>query len=243
MAATIEARRLTEAHRLTQARLGAQTILRMRQLWPILDGEALDASFPLWLRSVTPLVRLQRVASARLAASYLGAFRTLELGLSADTTTPRLAETVVTDALTTSMLVTGPAAVKSATKRGVTIERAMTIAEAMSASAAMRHALNGGRDTIVNTVRADRTALGWARATSGSPCAFCAMLASRGPVYKTETTGGFQAHDHCSCAVEPVYRRDADWPAGGRRYQEIWNEAKLADGDTVANFRRLIEAA
>lgn len=49
------------------------------------------------------------------------------------------------------------------------------------------------------------------------------MLALRGAVYSA-TSGAFQAHDHCACSLEPVYRRDQEWPAGSREYQRIWRE-------------------
>jgi hypothetical protein len=71
--------------------------------------------------------------------------------------------------------------------------------------------LAGGRQTIIDGVARDRTALGWARATSGDPCTFCRSLAARGPAYKSEKSADFQPHDHCACMPEPVYRGD---PAG-----------------------------
>src|SRR5690606_22703244 len=131
------------------------------------------------------IVRSQRTASARLAVNYVQAFRTLELG--ATTAAPVVvADTVAPAAVSTSMLVTGPYSVRANLARGMSVEAAMSIAEAASAGAGLRHALKGGRDTIRETVDRDDQALGWARATSGDPCSFCAMLASRGPAYKGE---------------------------------------------------------
>lgn len=242
MAAVEAARRLTEAHRVAQARLGAQTILSMRRIWPLLDIDDLDGTFERWLRTAEPLIQAQRSTSATLAANYLATFRTIELGVDAGSVTPALASPVETAVLETSLLVTGPARIRSALARGVPLVRALTNAETAAASAAMRHALNGGRSTIVDTVAEDRKALGWARATSGRACPFCAMLASRGPAYKSDETADFRAHDHCGCAVEPVYRHDAAWPASSRRYAALWRQAKDADGDTTSNFRRLVAA-
>lgn len=240
MAATAEAARLTEAHRLAQIRLGAGVVARMHAAWRLLDVEDLDGTFPSWHEVVTALVQVSRRNSATLAANYLATFRALELGLGT-ALNPVLAEAVNARALATSMLVTGPVSIRSALARGVSLEQAARTAEGRTAGAAMRHALDGGRQTLVRTTSSDRRALGWARATSGSPCAFCAMLASRGPVYGADAVD-FKTHDHCSCVPEPVYRDDAAWPAGSRRLRELWDETTADTGgvDELTAFRRAL---
>lgn len=245
MAATVAAARLTEAHRLAQARLGAQVVQAMRSVWPLLDVDDLDGSFDRWFRATSLIIGGQRVTSARLAANYLQTFKTLELGATAPAATVVLAETQPVEAVATSMVVTGPAAVKSAVGRGVQPVKAMEVASARSAASAMRHVLNGGRETVLESVTADRQASGWGRVVSGSGCSFCAMLASRGPVYG-EGRANFDAHDGCMCGVEPVYREDADWPAGSRRYEQLWKEStsQLEPGESALNaFRRSLGAA
>lgn len=240
MSSTIEGRRLTEAHRLTQARMGAQTIRLMRALWPLLDPDDLDGSFDRWVSAALPVINRQHTNSALVSANYLRAFRTVELG-----TFTRFVPVVAafsSEQAATSLLVTGPVHVKQAMARGVPVGRAMATAETTSASSGLRLALNGGRGTILDTVTMDRQALGWARATSGRPCSFCAMLASRGPVYRGQRTADFEAHDACSCTAEPVYRENAAWPSGSQRFADLWTQAKNEDGDPVANFRRLVEA-
>lgn len=242
MAATLEAQRLTEAHRLAQSKLGVLTVQRMVDAWPLLDPENLDGTFARWTRAVVPVVNAQRAVSTTMAANYITTFRTLELGAGAARFAPVLADILVAEHLATSMLVTGPVAIKTAMARGAQLATAVDTAQAQSARAAMRHVLNGGRETVTNTVAADRRALGWARTTSGKPCYRCALYASRGPVYRTEKSSSFESHDGCSCGAEPVYRDDAKWPTGSNRYAELYAEAKSADGDTAKNFRRLIEA-
>jgi hypothetical protein len=242
MASTVEARRLTEAHRVAQGRIGRDIVRQIISSWPLLDPLALDATFERWLATVLPLIRSNRASSARLAASYIDMFKKLELGAAASTKVV-LTEALNTEAVSTSLLVTGPVSIKSAVARAVPLERASTNALVRVAGAATRHVLEGGRSTISDTVKNDRQALGWARATSGKPCHFCAMLASRGPVYKGAETADFQPHDACHCEPEPIYREGAAWPTGSERYQAIWQQAARDDGDTTANFRRLIEAA
>lgn len=241
MAATVEASRLTEVHRLAQLRIGTRTAAQTLAAWRMLDPADLDATAEAWLAVMTPLVQAARRTSARLAANYITTFRGIELGIDAGTFVPVLAEDVPVEQVQTSLLVTGPAAVKIATARGLPLAKAVDIGKARSAGAAMRQAINGGRDTITESVRADRRALGWARATSGRACSFCMMLASRGPVYG-EDMAGFEAHDHCSCSAEPVYRPDADWPAGSRAARDLWNETTsgLSGGDARNAFRQAV---
>lgn len=240
MAATTAGGRLTEAHRLAQARLGARTVNAMRAVWPLLDAQAIDATVERWLTAAVPVIRDHRATSSRLAANYTTTFKAIELGGVTSTPTV-LAEAVPVEAVTTSLLVTGPYRLRKALARATPLVQALSTAEAESAAAAMRHALNGGRDTIIQTANADRQALGWARAASGRACAFCALLASRGPVYSKNTVD-FRAHDHCSCSAAPVYREDDAWPAGSRHYDDLYRQAKAADGDTLTNFRRLVAA-
>lgn len=243
MAATEAAKRLTEAHRLGQARIAAATVRQMFAAWPLLDPEAIDATLAAWLGVTVPLIRAQSQASAALSASYFTAYRAAELGVDAVRFAPLLAEGASVEAVVTSLTVTGPVRIKQAMSAGRSLAQAVTKAQASAAAAAQRHALEGGRATVVGSVASDRDALGWARATSGQPCAFCALIASRGPVYKSGQTASFQPHDACHCTPEPVYHRDADWPAGSRRFADVYAEAKASDGDTLSNFRSLIEAA
>lgn len=242
MAATTAGARLTEAHRLAQARIGAQTVRALRAVFPLLDPSDLDGTFDRWLQGVLPVVRSQRTTSARLAANYLTTFRTLELGADVEPYVPVLADEVATEAVQTSMLVTGPVSVRKNLTQAVPLVRALSLAEANTARAGMRHAMNGGRDTIQGAVQNDPAARGWARTASGRACSFCALLASRGPVYSKDTVD-FHAHDGCSCGSEPVYRRDADWPSGSRRYAQIYEDVKrTATGAQVpVAFRQAIE--
>lgn len=242
MAATTAARQLTEQHRLAQIRLGAVTAALLRRIWPLLDLDDLDGTFEQWLTAVTPVVRSQRAVSARLASGYVTAFRQLELGTPDQLFHPELAAPIGDEQLTTSLLVTGPVHLRDSLARGVGPSLAIDRALAGSSAAAIRHTLNGGRDTVHRTVAADKRALGWARVTSGSACAFCSMLASRGPVYKTEGTASGRYHDHCHCGVEPVYRDDAAWPPGAQELRQLWDETTGAhSGKSALNaFRQAL---
>lgn len=58
---------------------------------------------------------------------------------------------------------------------------------ANSAGAAVRQAMNGGRNVAGKVVYFDRRIVGYARVTDGDPCWFCAILASRGAVFKVDS--------------------------------------------------------
>lgn len=233
MATTEIGERLTEAHRLAQARLGAQVVIELGSAWALMDVTDLDRSALRWAAVASPIIRNRRVQSANLGAAYLRSFRTAELGLAVNDHAPVLSPTVPNEALLSSLRVTGPVKVKQALSRGLSPTDAMALGQAQSSGAGMRHAINGGRDTIIGSLNTDPRALGYMRVTSVKPCGFCVMLSSRGPVYKSEGTASFDPHDDCQCQPVPSYHKDDPWPESAQRNQDIWREAqKSADHDS-----------
>ena len=142
-----------------------------------------------------------------------------------------------------SLEVTGPIAQKDKIRRGKLADTARDESFVHAAGASTRHVLTGGRQSLLSLVDADSQALGWARVTDGDPCAFCAMLASRGPVYGSAAQAGFSAHDACACTAEPVYSRDAPWPGRAREFQRLWRETtqNTSGRDSINAFRRAYE--
>lgn len=98
------------------------------------------------------------------------------------------------------------------------------------ASAAERVVLNGARGEMWRGMDRDKRALGWARQSrTGTPCGFCAMLISRGAVYRSEDSAAFSEgdlyHDNCKCFAVPVWTNDqyADSMFDmNRTYSEWW---------------------
>jgi hypothetical protein len=124
-------------------------------------------------------------------------------------------------------------------------------AGARQAAAAERIAMNGGRSTVWNHAQRDRRALGYIRLSrTGTPCGWCAMLISRGPVYRSEKTAiygdGDKYHDNCHCYAEPVFSREqyrnSDVYATNRRYEELWPQVTkgLSGKAAVSAWRRFI---
>jgi hypothetical protein len=146
-------------------------------------------------------------------------------------------------AVVVSMNVTGPVAQKQKASRGKPLQTARDESFTQAAGAATRHVLTGGRRSLLTLLVDDPVALGWIRVTDGDPCAFCAILASRGPVYRSRETAGFLAHDHCACTPEPVYSRDTLWPGRAKEFRGLWRTSTegLSGKDARNAFRREYE--
>ena len=196
------ARQLTQEHRAQQLLLRRATVAQVSKLWPALDWARLDRTYPEFALSVAALVQRNRATSAGLAASYLRAFRQAH-GVPGQVKVV-FAEPLIVDQFTTSLRVTSVVAAKNAAAAGTVPEVAMRNALSQASGAMSRLVLDSGRDTLVQTLKADRAAFGWQRVLGGGGCDFCQMLAGRGAVYK-EDTADFPSHDHCGCSAEPVY--------------------------------------
>lgn len=222
MARTQEAAALTEQHRVVQLGIRAQALRDFSRLWPLWSPT--DAkSFAGLVTATSTLVRVYHPISTGAAASYFTAFRAAE---NVDGTGVPVLATVPADAaVAASLYATGETATRQAIDAGRTPEAAMQVAFVRTSGAVSRHILNGGRDTILQSVARDEQALGWSRITDSDPCYFCLTLAARGPVYKTEETADFPAHDHCGCGAEPFYR-GAAWPDRSREFRDTYEAAQ-----------------
>ncbi|MDN5931872.1 MAG: hypothetical protein L0I24_12555 [Pseudonocardia sp.] len=142
-----------------------------------------------------------------------------------------------------SLTVTGPVGQKSKAARGKPLQVARDESFVEASGAATRHVLTGGRQSLLTLVEGDMKAIGWIRVTDGDPCAWCALLAGRGPVYRSEQTASFSAHDACACSAEPVYSRDTLWPGRAAEFRRLYREvtAGTSGRDSINAFRRAYE--
>ncbi len=202
MATTLAGSRLTERHRTAQLALRALALRQVLAIWPAFDLDDAARSWPPVESALLAVIGERRAVSASLAAGYFEAFRRAERvgGAAEPVLAPFDAEAVAR--ARTSLQVTGYVT----TERLRMLKRAdpERVALVRVSGAVTRHVLDGGRATLLASVRRERRARGWARVTSVQPCEFCSMLASRGGVY-TGTSGAFQAHDHCGCSLEPAF--------------------------------------
>ncbi len=254
MATTVTGTYLTEQHRQAQLSLRAQFMRELTRLWPLIDLDRLDESAAEWIAWVTDLILMYRLQSVDRALAYYDSFRRAETGEPlTNRGNVRGAVTVEPARIKTSLLVTGPLGVKSRIGKGISPTVAKRKALVDVTGAASRHVLDGGRQLVTTATEMDELALGFARVTDDDPCAFCAMLASRGPVYKSRATAarttsrstkrgpGEKYHDHCGCSVEPAFTDDAEWPGRGREFEQMWE--KYAKGpDQLKAFRKAYNA-
>ncbi|QZE11076.1 hypothetical protein SEA_SARAHROSE_8 [Streptomyces phage SarahRose] len=124
-------------------------------------------------------------------------------------------------------------------------------AGARQAAAAERVTMNGARSTVWNHANRDRRAIGYIRLSrTGTPCGWCAMLISRGPVYRSERSAeyadGDKYHDNCHCYAEPVFSREQYRNSSlyelNRKYEELWPQVTkgLSGKAAVSAWRRFI---
>lgn len=230
MASTAEGARLTVEHQRAQLQVvrtvQAQTVV----LWRMIDMRDLDASAQAWAALQLQLILTGRAASVNVAQQYLAAYRAAEIGAAG---TPVVVPPPSRDAIVTSLRVTGPVTAKRSVGLGRTVERASRDALASVLGASQRHVLDGGRSAIDAAVKSDRLATGWARTVGGEGCAFCLMLASRGPVYGSEDTADFQPHDECGCQPEPAYEgTNYRLPESSQRAANLWDEYQSTLNET-----------
>lgn len=231
-----------EAGRAHQNQIRTDLLREVARLWPLLDPKRLTDTFPGWLSAMRTVVTARHGESAQMAGAT---YRTVRAaagvsGAAAVKTAPTPAEDWVSRALGYA----GPGLLT----RGA--ERAAFVAVAGTAD---RIALDGGRRTMTDTLRADRHALGYYRMTRPRCCYFCAMLASRGAVYKRDSfshsdprfTGGGQikVHNHCSCFPVPVFDRGTELPGTVGQFRSLWNDSTggYRSRDAVKAFRRAYE--
>jgi len=190
---------------------------------------------------------------------------------------PDVGTDAMDEAARTSLIVTGPVRAQQAIDQEPAddgrgrldsaeflreLDTSMSNAGAASAGAADREALRGGRELVRAASRADTRVIGWARVTDGDPCDWCAMLASRGAVYRSRDVAGIRGrtgrtlppvqdpedlekyHNMCHCQTIPVYSRSAQLPESSERFARDWPRVTrgLAGAEARAAWRRHISA-
>lgn len=185
-------------------------------MWQLND----PGSYDRFVEAVTLLVQSRAANSAALASRYFQMYKEADLGLTAGKAA-LLAEPPSAKEIRIAIDATAKAGVYRALVRGQTAEQAMKSGLVQVSGALTRQVLNGGRQTVIDMAKHESRYNGWIRVSDGNPCAFCAMLLSRGPVYWSEDSGGGQWHDHCCCTAQPFKSGD-EWPAANQRYADLW---------------------
>lgn len=268
---------LTVAHRQQQAQIAAVTAVGMLRLWPLLGQGDDEARTGRWLMLALQLIRIQRTKSANLAGAYLTRYRELELpGVPPFAITPAAA--IDEQRVVSSLMATGPQRIRGEIEKRAKLEVARQLPDGADQTnvrvptrgivlspkrlvelssgptgAAVRHVRDGARDTTSDVIKSDKRVIGYTRVTDGDPCFWCAMLASRGPVYQQDSfdesnarfygPGNARAHDHCGCDLRPLYSRTGEDTGEWKRYEAIWVEASRGRSGRAAvkRFRQIYE--
>lgn len=214
-------------------------VLRLYPAWKPSEPESYQA----FEDALVLLVQMRGQQSAAIAARYYALFHEAETG-AAMTTAVAMAgvadEAVVRAAIGT----TARGGLYEALRAGQPFEQARKTAFVQVSGAVSKQVSDTGRYTIIQAVDSDKEALGWCRVTGGDPCAWCAMLASRGPVYKGDADSiEIWDHEHGDCSAEPAYA-GYQWPAKNKELHDEWNEAKGSKdkgADAFTNWRQFYE--
>lgn len=206
MAGTRAGWALTEEHKQAQIGLGASFSASSRVLLGELDPFRLDATSGDWQALQLLLTESAFADSVRLAEAYMSVFRAVETSPTEAAGMPIVRPTFDAVRMMERVGVLPPM-VKAATTSGRPVLDAIDQVFWELVAGWGREALAGGRRLVDESALANPASTGWRRVTDGNPCAWCAMLASRGPAYRSrETAGeGRRFHDRCGCTVEEVF--------------------------------------
>lgn len=234
-----------------QAGLALLISTAISKLWPSLDLLNLRQSLPAFKAAVAVEVQRHAQASATLAGRQYRQQRVAAGVGGGFTPAPARPPTVqqIAQAVDWAVQPLWDSSIPVSTFPGAPQETiqvagsAIADAKARVAAASEKLVLDVGRDTVIGNVQRDRQAKGWARIPELGACHFCALLATRGAVYRTEKSASFKSHDNCRCHVEPVFSA-YEPTAQIRKWQSLYNSvaAPLTDSaDKRRAFRQAFE--
>ena len=236
MARTPEGAVLTRKHYLTQLALRAGAARDVTSLWRTVDPTNLTATFDPFAQAATTLARVRHRDSAGIASGYQERFHKAEkvAGRAIIKLAPQLVQSEALGLIRGA----GLSGIINARRAGQSPQAAARNGLVKVVGQMTRLVLAGGRETILGSAAADPRASRWQRVTSGEPCAFCAMLATRGAVFSADTAD-FEAHDHCSCSAEVAYE-GSQMPLTSQALRSQWDTvtAGLSGDDALNAFRQ-----
>lgn len=205
MALTTEGDELTQAHRIAQLELGVRAAGEADVLWSELNP---GDPYP-WAYAQALLLQDRKGQSERLASAYLTEFSGVETGRPVQIAEPDTGF----DRLVGVAIGAGAHEVQNLVDTGMPQSLALSDTRARFAEIVAAETQRTYREMVAGT--AGRSGGLWRRVAQANACAFCAMLASRGPVYTesavTVSKYGLRYHKGCNCTAEVWYGRWGDW--------------------------------
>jgi len=230
-------------HQAAQAGLVALLSRELVKLWPHLDVQRLGWSLPRLTAAVAHLTRRYGLASGAAAADFYAAQR------AAAGVGGRFAA-MPADPPPLGQVRSG---VDWATKGLWSRDPDVRAAQVLLDGAVEKLVLDVGRATLIEAVRSDREAKGWARTVEPGACSFCLLLAIRGPVYKEDSfdesnerfvgLGEFKTHNNCRCDLQPLFATEWEPSADVRHWKGVYEREPrgLSSSDRRRVFRQAVE--
>lgn len=188
-------------HRNQQLAIRAAVLKSLTRLWRTVDAARLPETIGPFADAAAVAISDGFLRSSRTAGLYYIAAR------PAGITTVEIPALLppIPELTAAKVRAAGLSGIVNGRRGGRTIDAALSNGFVKVAGTASSVVLAGGRDTVMEASRQDPAATGkWRRIAGPTACAFCQMLADRGPVY-TDDTADFASHDHCGCAAEPEF--------------------------------------
>ncbi|GGV45657.1 hypothetical protein [Streptomyces spectabilis] len=240
-----------------QAQFGLTTLLLrdLRGLRRLINPARLQATVPAWIEAVAALVARYSEVAATLAADFYDGEREAA-GMPGPFTVPLAdgpPDEQTSNSLRWATKDLWPRAEGEATVAQLEpLDRRLEAAMSKADGAVERLVLNAGRETVQDAVRQDRGAVAYARAAALSCCSFCALMSSRGAIYKDRGAVGEDAneqfigndsvikyHNFCRCQPIPVFRGQSfELSPKAREWDRIYREfAQGHPGQQLRLFR------
>lgn len=221
-----------------QSYLATVAIRDILAVWSQVNLRDIRSSWPPLRRALRALIRDQHATSASQGLAYYQQARKAAgvPGKAPAIVVPPPAEPLIQATLDSR----GPYGLLGRIKQGQQVPQAAETTGVILSGAAQRLISNGARQAVLQSVDADAKAVAWARVTSSNPCAWCAMLASRGASYRSEASASFEAHSHCQCTVMAVFSAQDAKALKDNPLAQQWREATKGYGgkDALNAWRR-----
>ncbi len=269
---------LDAAYRATQARTAIAVARILFDRWGQVQSDSLAATSAVFLRDAVAAILLGQERAVGTADAYVAQVRRLQAPGAAPYTLPTrkppTAEQVRTSIEFQAISKTArelyrvenvrttetddPEADRESADRSAEGRKRQLMEEAISraASSAVRYITTAGQEHVLAHIAADPVATGYARTTKPGCCYFCAMLASRGFVYKEDSfdesdarfqgPGEAKVHDSCGCGMRPSYSRSDPPPERNADLEQLWidmKDLKMPGESDVQAWRRIYGAS
>lgn len=233
------------AAKAAQIAIRAALLQDVARLWPALDKSRIAQTFPGWIQAMTTLVTNYHGQSSAAAAAFYRAARAQALQSPTPASLVKPASPPQSEWVRRAFGFSGPGMLQRDTAQPGT-------ALSTTLGTAARIVLDGGLTTVTSTSKTDPAAVGYFRITDGDPCAFCALLASRGIVYKEQSfqasnkrftgAGVDKVHNLCGCILAPAFSPKQALPSISLTARDVYAQSPdvaNADGKAkLAAFRR-----